>query len=227
MELSIHKIGLTRNSAFSFVCNRCLSCCHLKKIQLNPYEIARMARNRGVSTTEFIGRYTDNAGTMLKFNDEDACIFLESEGCSVHPDRPLVCRLYPLARYVEFTGQESFSQVELEDDCQGELHENGTIEQYLETQGALPFMHAADRYLELLCLLMDIIKKREVESSITEAVIDTVRAVSTGEITRDDLSIVDMDRMVQYYCAEEGVTVPESIDEKMLLHIRAVKKWAA
>lgn len=226
MELAIQKTGLSRNSSFGFICNRCLSCCCFKKIQLNPYEIARLARNCGVSTADFIALYTENAGTILKFNDDGACIFLKTEGCSVHKDRPLVCRLYPLARYVEFTGNESFSQIKLEDGCQGKLHENARIEQFLEEQAAFPYMDAADLYLELLCLLLEIIKDRETESANTEAVIHTVRAVSSGKLEGNDLSIIDMDGMVEKYCKETGITIPESIDEKMLLHIKAVRKWA-
>lgn len=37
----------TRQDRFSYVCNRCRRCCHHKLIRVNPYEIARLARNQG------------------------------------------------------------------------------------------------------------------------------------------------------------------------------------
>ena len=136
MRNSFCKTGLTRQSPFGFACSRCLGCCRFKKIQLNPYEIARLADNRDMTTTAFIGQYT-TGGTILQTNTEGTCVFLDAEGCAVHPDRPLVCRLYPLGRFVDYLGVETFAQIPLEEGCQGVLHENGTVTQYLEEQGAL------------------------------------------------------------------------------------------
>ena len=34
-----------------------------------------------------------NDHTVLKQTESGACVFLGAEGCMVHPDRPLVCRL--------------------------------------------------------------------------------------------------------------------------------------
>ena len=101
---------LDRQSPFGFTCHRCLACCRFKKIQLNPYETARMASRLGISTTDFITRYTIG-GTVLRFTEEDACVFLQADGCAVHADRPLVCRLYPLGRYIDFIGVETFGQL--------------------------------------------------------------------------------------------------------------------
>jgi Fe-S-cluster containining protein len=141
MTLPVFKHGLSRDSAFGFSCGRCMGCCRNKKIQLNPYEIARMASHLGISTTEFIADYTAR-GTVLKNREDGTCIFLKKNGCSIHPDRPLVCRLYPLGRHIRYPWVESFSQFESEPGCKGTFNQGGTIETYLEEQGAVDFMRA-------------------------------------------------------------------------------------
>ena len=226
MVISLCKKGLGRHSVFAYTCSRCLSCCRLKTIQLNPYEIARLAGNRGCSTTEFIGRFTTTGGTVLKSKQDDTCIFLDAEGCSVHADRPLVCRLYPLGRHVDFLGVEHFSQIKSEEGCQGILHENGTIEQYLVEQDAFPFMHAADRYLDLLWHLLEKLKEKEDDPSEYKTILTTVRAVTDSYAGDHDLSWIDMDRALANYCKLPGLPVPESLEEKMAMHIKAVRSWA-
>src|SRR5215470_9862277 len=104
--------GSPRSEAFDYVCRRCLKCCHHQRIQLNPYELARLARNLGLTTTEFRAAWTEHGdGLALRQTETGACVFLGSEGCTVHPDRPLVCRLYPLGRHVSADGSEAFSRI--------------------------------------------------------------------------------------------------------------------
>jgi len=120
-----------RDEVFGYLCRRCLKCCHHKNIQLNPYEVARLARNRGLTTGEFRAAWTDQrAGLVLRQTESGACVFLGNEGCTVHPDRPLVCRLYPLARHVRA-------------DC--------TIGEFLASQDAPAFIEASDDYFRWLC----------------------------------------------------------------------------
>ena len=53
-----------RHSRFSYRCNGCSRCCY-KHIQLNPYEIARLARNRGVDSGAFLAAYAELGGSAL------------------------------------------------------------------------------------------------------------------------------------------------------------------
>lgn len=227
MEISVCRSGLSRHSVFGYSCGRCLVCCRFKTIHLNPYEIARLSSNQGVSTTEFIARFTTNGGTVLQSKHDGTCIFLDDEeGCAIHADRPLVCRLYPLGRHVDFLGVEKFSQMEFEEGCRGIFHENGTIEQYLEEQGAAPFLGAADLYLNLLWNLLEVIKEQEFETSQCETILDTVRTVTESSEGGHDLSWIDMDRALVDYCSLSGSTIPESLEERMKMHIKAVRTWA-
>lgn len=228
MSIPLCRTELNRHASFGFSCNRCLSCCRFKKIQLNPYEIARLADNRGLSTTAFIARHTTTGGTVLQSKPDGTCIFLDAHGCAVHPDRPLVCRLYPLGRHVDFLGVETFAQMELEPECAGIVHQNGAIERYLEEQDAAPFMYAADRYLDLLWLLLEMLKEQASEPAQSETVQAAMRAINDGDDVREGaVSWIDMDRTVADYCRQCGIPVPESREETMAVHIKAVRKWAA
>jgi len=227
MEHPFSPTDLNRCSPFGFSCNRCRTCCRYKKIQLNPYEIARLADNLGLSTTECISRYTNTNGTVLRFTAEGTCVFLDAQGCAVHRDRPLVCRLYPLGRYVDFLGVETFARLELDEGCQGMFRDNSTIAHYLEEQGAAPFMQAADRYLDLLWHLLERLKDQEFAPAQSATVLATVRAVTDGAAAGQDISWTDMDRAVADYCRRTGIPVPLERDAQMRLHIKAVREWAA
>jgi Fe-S-cluster containining protein len=123
------KMLLRPDSPFSYVCGQC-RCCVDKLIKLNPYEVARLAANPGISTTEFIRTCTMAKGAVLKMNRRGECLFRTSKGCSVHPDRPLVCRLYPLGRHAPASsGEEVFSLL-----SEGRVGRDGTVADYLRTQ---------------------------------------------------------------------------------------------
>lgn len=211
--------GLDQKTPFGFFCKRCLQCCRSKKIQVNPYEIARLAGNLGISTTDFISGFT-HSGTHLKQDDDGVCLFLDSQGCSVHKDRPLVCRLYPLGRHIDISGKEGFSEFEQEAGCKGIYSEETYIFDYLNSQGAGPFMEAADRYLSLLWRLLEIVGNIS-EPANRSAVLDTVRDFAEGVNNRSLWA--DMDATVGSYCEKYSAGIPLNIEEKMSLHIKAIE----
>lgn len=215
-----------RDSAFSYTCHACRRCCHDKIIQLNPYEVARLAGNRGVSTTEFLDRYTERSGTVLRRTEGNgACVFLASEGCGVHPDRPLVCRLYPLGRRVTAEGEESFREVEPHPQTEGKYGSHGTVEEFLSRQGAGPFITAVDRYVDVVGRMTAVLA-RAVQMD-TELRLDIERV--TGQIASVETEMlsewIDMDRTVSSYCARHDAPVPATLDGKVAVHIRAIDEW--
>ena len=137
----------TRDSPFSYECRGCSRCCYDKSIHVNPYEVARLARNRGVNTTEFLTRYCDSNGMKLNRTEQGACVFLTPDGCGVHADRPLVCRLYPLGRRVGVDGEETFREVAPHPETQGEYGTCGTVQDFLTKQGVQPYVDAVERYV--------------------------------------------------------------------------------
>ncbi len=149
---------IRRDSTLSFACVRCGRCCHDQAIQLNGYEIARLARGLGLCTAETIARYTTGGGQFLRFDGDGACGLLRAKGCAVHADRPLACRLYPLGRELDETGRESFVPLTPHPLCAGQVEPpvtpqvgpaaEATIAHFLEGQGAGPFLLAFDLYQE-------------------------------------------------------------------------------
>lgn len=136
--------SLNAESPFSYRCTRCNSCCVDKRIQVNPYEIARLARNRGLSTGELSKDFTRD-GALLQ-REDGACVFLGEQGCTVHPDRPLVCRLFPLGRVINSEGAVRYVRFPDPLAARGDFGEDGVVMDYVEAQGAGPFIAAADAY---------------------------------------------------------------------------------
>jgi len=200
-----------RSESFGYVCHRCLKCCHHKRIQINPYEIARLARNRGLRTSEFRAAWTENgAGSYLSQTKNGACVFLGDEGCTVHPDRPLVCRLYPLGRCITADGSESFSHAQTHPQSHGEFIQRGTIADFLSAQDAHPFMQAADEYFYWICA---------VRSSMDQA-----HAPLTAELSVEDngtaRDLLDMDAAIARHCAATPETEPTDIEARKELHLK-------
>jgi uncharacterized protein len=215
----------TRDSAFSYTCHACNRCCYDKIIHLNPYEVTRLAQNRGLGTSEFLTQYTDAAGTALKRAEEGACVFLTAEGCTVHADRPLVCRIYPLGRHVTAQGEEWFSELAPHPQTEGSYGTAGTVEQYLTTQEAAPYIQAVDRYLDVLGRMATVLQmcigagnetRREAQRTVDELV--------TG-VTPDIPAWLDMDTVLEEYCATKGLAVPDDPFTRMELHIHALDEW--
>jgi Fe-S-cluster containining protein len=79
-------------------CVRGRGCCHAQRIPVTPWELARLARARALSPPAAREQFTDDAGTRLRAVADGACTLLGPDGCTVHPARPLACRLFPLGR---------------------------------------------------------------------------------------------------------------------------------
>src|SRR5215471_5215333 len=135
-----------RASPFSYQCGCCTRCCFGKVIPLGPYEIARLAHNRKMSTGDFLATYTTPNGTALVSRQDGGCVLLGEQGCGVHSDRPLVCRLYPLGRIVGSNGVEYFVEVEPHPETAGVYGIEGTVSDYVTAQGIDAYTRAADLY---------------------------------------------------------------------------------
>jgi hypothetical protein len=215
----------TRDSAFSYTCNGCSRCCHDKIIHLNPYEVSRLAQHRGIGTSEFLAQYTDAAGTALKRVEDGACVFLTESGCGVHADRPFVCRIYPLSRHISSQGEECFSELAPHPHTEGNYGTAGTVDQYLTTQGAEPYVQAVDRYLDVLGRMATVLQtcigeapgtRREAQRTVDELV---------HGVKPDVPSWLDIDRVVRQYCDTKGLAVPDDPSTRMELHVQALDEW--
>jgi hypothetical protein len=108
----VEPIERTLNSKFKFRCYNGISCfnkcCRLTDIFLTPYDILQMKKRLGISSEEFLERYTyihidekfSYPYVVLKMmeDNERKCPFVTPEGCSIYEDRPVNCRYYPIGQ---------------------------------------------------------------------------------------------------------------------------------
>jgi Fe-S-cluster containining protein len=100
---------LSADDRLPLTCTRLGTCCHGHTILITPWELARLAQGLGQTTRAVRERHT-LGGTLLRCDGPPgihgpparrvaACSLYDAQrGCTVHQDRPLACRLYPLGR---------------------------------------------------------------------------------------------------------------------------------
>jgi uncharacterized protein len=200
--------NLKKESPFSFKCQVCSACCHNKAVRIGPYEALRLARNLKTTTTEVYRVYAEEDGLTLRNKPDGSCVFLDSRGCGVHPDRPLVCRLFPLGQITGDQGIVRYASMPLHPDCLGLFHTEGTVGSYLEAQGALPYF----RY-DQVC------------TALVQKIAGKLSGPSAPSIQPSPW--LDVDASVASYCRLGKLEKPESPDDWMRLYIRAMEEWIA
>jgi len=95
---------------FSFRCHSELDCftqcCKNLNLFLYPYDVIRLKNCLGISSDQFLETYIDivlrdsnffpEVVLRMSKDKEKTCLFLTESGCSVYPDRPDTCRMYPM-----------------------------------------------------------------------------------------------------------------------------------
>ena len=184
---------------------------------MNPYELARLSRKLGCSTSDVIDNYTVDGGTALATRADSACVFLSPEGCTVHSDRPLACRLYPLGRIVQADGSEAFVELAPDPETEGLYGEDGTVDAYIESQGVAPYLTGADRYYAVLTRLF-----ATDSPSAKELTGGSLADVSAEEI--EPRVFIDADLAVQIDAARSGAPVPLDVDTLVERHLAVLER---
>jgi Fe-S-cluster containining protein len=218
--------NLKKDSPFSFKCQVCSACCHNKSIRITPYEAFRLARNLGTTTTEVYRLYIEKDRTTLRNKPDGSCIFLDSRGCGVHPDRPLVCRLFPLGQISDGQGSVKYASMPLHPDCLGLFGTEGTVDSYLASQGTLPYFRYDQVYSGVF---------RKIKGTLTwlQHAGQTRDQASGPEANGSDLSTpdsriipwLDIDASITFYCLIKKRKKPQRPDETIALHIQAMEEW--
>ncbi|MBM4287329.1 MAG: YkgJ family cysteine cluster protein [Deltaproteobacteria bacterium] len=139
----VKPVQLGLNSRFKFKCYPGISCftecCGRIDIALTPYDIIRIKKRLGITSAEFLERYTrreidEKSGLPLVFlrmppENNHKCLFVTPDGCTIYTDRPCACRYYPigqatLQREEGLGGTEEFYFLIKEPYCKG--HEEAT-----------------------------------------------------------------------------------------------------
>jgi len=196
-------------------------------IRVGPYETLRLSRHLGISTTELLRDHTEAGGTVLRARDDRSCIFLSEKGCTVHPHRPLACRIYPLAWYIDGDGAESFTLLEGHPESAGAFGTNGTIDDYCASQGLAPYLAVMRRYITAHDRLLRVLQQQadtEVATDVAETRSE-VDHLAPGAVATPWL---DVDAVVSAHCVKRGLAVPapDAIDAIIERHLAALDAWA-
>ncbi len=159
---------LNKGSKFQFKCHKDISCfnkcCTDVNIFLTPYDIIRLKDRLGISSQEFLDKYTffpidekqNHPVVMLKMeNDENkSCPFVCSEGCSVYNDRPWSCRMFPLGvaspKEDGKNGDSEFYFILDEPICRGhEEQKQQTVDEWVKDQGVEEYSEMGDQFKEI------------------------------------------------------------------------------
>lgn len=137
---------------FNFACHAKLGCytrcCRDITIFLTPYDILRMKKALGLSSSAFLSQYTltmmGDAGlplVVLRMRDDEvrSCPFVTDTGCCIYADRPWSCRIYPLQpesnRKTEKAGKTYYSILQIPF-CQGLASDRSWIlKDWIKDQG--------------------------------------------------------------------------------------------
>jgi uncharacterized protein len=78
-------------------CTQCANCCRVTEVGINQRDVEKLAKFIGVSEHEFAQQFTalDNAGAKILKRNENGCVFLEGNLCSVYEARPQNCANFP------------------------------------------------------------------------------------------------------------------------------------
>jgi hypothetical protein len=154
---------------FTFHCDPALDCfghcCQDVSILLTPYDVLRMKKALGITSSEFMEQYTSTAYSaekrvpvvFLKMNDSDKkCQFVGEKGCGVYTSRPWACRMYPLGmaeRGTSRAASERFYFIVKEELCHG--HGKGgecAVREFIDSQGVEPYDVMQSSFRRLLAL---------------------------------------------------------------------------
>ena len=163
--------NLSPDDTFHFSCHPGIACfnncCRDLNHALTPYDIIRLKKSLKLPSGAFLERFTlHHTGpasglpivTLNMLDQKDLkCPFLRETGCSVYPDRPGFCRIYPLARIVRKRPNQAVNEASYllikEPHCLG-YHESKawTVRAWMEDQAVQPYNDMNDLLMEVIAL---------------------------------------------------------------------------
>lgn len=157
------------DDTFNFSCQPGISCfnkcCADVNIFLLPYDVLRLKKRLGMTSTEFMDTHTllpvqkdmKTPVVVLRMNDDEekTCPFVTEAGCGVYEDRPWPCRMYPLGLAASkdtpdgWRG-ERFYFLQRETVCKGgDEPKQWTVRQWLDDQGVDAYDEWGEAFKEL------------------------------------------------------------------------------
>ncbi len=149
---------LARGEEFCFDCNndcKCFGdCCRKSHVFLTPFDIIMMKKQLGISSSEFLEKYTAMPSSsefpfpaLMLRNENEQCLMIDGDDCSVYESRPLACRLYPLA----IPPNESRFHLMTDDFCEGHLSRIAhSPEEWVERNKAAKYIEFHNRFIQII-----------------------------------------------------------------------------
>ncbi|MEJ2672178.1 MAG: YkgJ family cysteine cluster protein [Deltaproteobacteria bacterium] len=158
---------LSLQTRFRFHCQAELACfnrcCLTPTIILSPYDILRLKHCLGITSGEFLQRYTrveteEMSNLPLVFLNPfrptgKGCPFLGDAGCTVYGHRPAACRLFPITMGSRLTeqGMVDYYFCRRLDYCQGfDTDIEWTVESWQANQGFGEYDQGRRAWLEII-----------------------------------------------------------------------------
>jgi hypothetical protein len=152
--------------------------------------------------------------------DSDACIFLGENGCTVHKDRPLACRLYPLGRLRLDNSRGIFTELSPHPESDGEYGTSSTVDGYLQTQDVENYLQAEKLYRKVIIQMANTALSGDQPSVKSRS----NKKKKTGFSYTD--WILDPDPLILLYCNMKKIELPVETQKKLELHIEALFAWS-
>jgi Fe-S-cluster containining protein len=228
-EIAKEKKGLTvlgPNDVFHFTCSPELPCftrcCRDITIFLTPYDILRMRRALGLSSSDFLARHTvtmiGDTGlpvVVLKMSDDDdrRCPFVTDAGCRIYADRPWPCRIYPLqpesSKITEKAGKAYYSVLDIPF-CQGLKSDHPwKLSDWIESQGI-------EAYVQMETLLKRITNHEKLTSDkITNRKIQDMYYMACYDLDRFRRFVLESSFLQRFEVSPEEVEAISNDDEAL------------
>lgn len=79
-------------------CTVCANCCRVATVTLSGRDVERLAKALRIAPAAFLAQYTmrsEEEGLILRRTDEQGCVFLSGNECTVYDARPDTCQRFP------------------------------------------------------------------------------------------------------------------------------------
>jgi len=79
-------------------CTQCANCCRVATAMVTERDAERLARALHIKPARFLAEYTDETeeeGRILRRTEENGCVFLSGNECTVYDARPDSCQKFP------------------------------------------------------------------------------------------------------------------------------------
>ena len=170
---------ISEEDQFPFKCYPGISCfnrcCHEIDVVLTPFDVLRMKTELGITSDEFLSKYTmvqkikgtDVPLIKIKMLEDPSrpCVFMNEKGCSVYNSRPQVCRSYPAgtATLDPNAGENAYPHFIISEEmCQGHKEETlWNINTWKSDQGAAELEELNKPWLEIVAQLKSLRLKND------------------------------------------------------------------